>query len=76
MNQSLSDINLIQKYEICRQQSQCYHLNPPPQPPIFPKLISPNPSLTIHSFSIIFVAFIILITTCLLLFLFNIKYER
>jgi len=91
MNQSLSDIELhsfnnidvFQKYEICRQQSQCYLLNPPPRPPIFPKLILINPSSTLtnlrqwtDSFFIIFGIFITLIFTCLLLFLFGVKYER
>ncbi len=88
MNQSLSDlelysfndINLFQKYEICRQQSQCYLLIPPPQLPIFPKLFLTNPPSTLinirqrtDSFFIIFGIFITLIFTCLLLFLLSVK---
>jgi hypothetical protein len=88
MNQSLldlefhvfNDINLFQKYEICRQQSPCYLLNPPPQLPIFPKLILNNPPSTLthlrqrtDSFFIIFGIFITLISICFLLFLLNIK---
>ncbi|CAF2831900.1 unnamed protein product [Rotaria sp. Silwood2] len=90
MNQSLSyreihsfnNINLYQKYEICRQQSQCYLLIPPPQPPIFPKLILNNSSSILinyrqhtQSFFIILSIFIALISLCLLVFLFGIIFQ-
>ena len=35
---SLNDLNHLQTYEICRQQSQCYLLAPPPRPPTIPEL--------------------------------------
>ncbi|CAF0889486.1 unnamed protein product [Rotaria sp. Silwood1] len=84
MNQSLSNrkfhsfnsINSYQTYEICRQQSQCYLLIPPPQPPIFPQLIVNNllPTLTNHqqqtqSFFITLSIFITLISIGLLFLL-------
>jgi len=89
MNQSLSDrkfhslddINLLEKYHICRQQSQCYLLiPPPPHPPIFPKLTFTNSSSILinlrqrtDSCYIILGIFIALISTCLFLFLFFFK---
>jgi hypothetical protein len=35
---SLNDVNHFQKYEICRQESACYLLAPPPRPPTIPEL--------------------------------------
>lgn len=48
MNQTLSnlkissfyDVNHLQKYEICRKESACYLLSPPPRPPSIPELFS------------------------------------
>ncbi len=82
MNQSLLNLALysVQKYEICRQQSQCYLLLPPPQPPVLPKLILINSSSTFKNLHyrtdpvlIIFGIFITLISAGLLLFLLSIK---
>ncbi|CAF3818491.1 unnamed protein product [Rotaria sordida] len=90
MNQSISDqkfhsfnyIDLNKKYEICRQQSQCYLLIPPPQPPIFPKLILYNSSSTLtnhqqytQSFFIILNICIALISICLLVFLLGVIFQ-
>ncbi|CAF0886175.1 unnamed protein product [Rotaria sordida] len=35
---SFNDVNHLQKYEICRKQSACYLLIPPPRPPTIPEL--------------------------------------
>ncbi|CAF0930743.1 unnamed protein product [Rotaria sp. Silwood1] len=35
---SFYDVNHLQKYEICRKQSACYLLIPPPRPPTIPEL--------------------------------------
>ena len=35
---SFNDVNHLQKYEICRKQSACYLLAPPPRPPTIPEL--------------------------------------
>src|SRR5689334_2834978 len=76
MNQSLLNPE-FDSYILCRQQSQCYLLIPPPQPPILPKLIlTKNLHQQIDSFFIIFIVIITLISTCLLLFLLDIKYEK
>jgi len=75
MNQSLLNPE-FNSYELCRQQSQCYLLIPPPEPPIFPKLIlTKNLHQQIDSFFIIFVVFITLTSACLLLFLLDIKFQ-
>lgn len=34
----LNDVNHLQKYETCREQSKCYLLAPPPRPPTIPEL--------------------------------------
>ncbi|CAF1461305.1 unnamed protein product [Adineta steineri] len=80
MNQSLSDFDLSRKYAICRQQSQCYLLTPPPSLPIFPQLILNNLSSTFENLPkntdlcFILGIFIGLITTFLLLVLLIFKY--
>lgn len=35
---SFNDVNHLQKYEMCRKQSACYLLAPPPRPPTIPEL--------------------------------------
>ena len=35
---SSNDVNHFQKYEMCRKQSACYLLAPPPRPPTIPEL--------------------------------------
>ncbi|UJR28158.1 hypothetical protein I4U23_009412 [Adineta vaga] len=35
---SFNDVNHLQKYEMCRTQSACYLLAPPPRPPTIPEL--------------------------------------
>jgi hypothetical protein len=35
---SLNDLNHLQKYDLCRKQSACYLLTPPPRPPTIPEL--------------------------------------
>jgi hypothetical protein len=35
---SFNDVNHLQKYELCRRQSACYLLAPPPRPPTIPEL--------------------------------------
>ena len=90
---SLYDINHFQKYEICRKQSACYLLVPPPRPPIIPKLfltstckLSSSSSTTLANFrhrtidspyltiiSIILGILIALTSTCLILFLLDVK---
>lgn len=35
---SFNDVNHLQKYELCRKQSACYLLAPPPRPPTIPEL--------------------------------------
>ena len=76
MNQSL--LNLFQIYELCQQQSQCYLLIPPPQPPIFPKLDNSSSTLInfhqrLDSLFIILGIFIPLLFTGFLLLPFAIK---
>ncbi|CAF4920261.1 unnamed protein product [Rotaria socialis] len=89
MNQSASSdrkslllFNLIQQYEMCRQQSQCYGLIPPPQPPMLPELILDNSSFTLanhrqytKSFFITLTMCIVLISICLLSVIFQFYYK-
>lgn len=35
---SFNDVNHFQKYELCRKESACYLLAPPPRPPTIPEL--------------------------------------
>ncbi|CAF3329605.1 unnamed protein product [Rotaria socialis] len=35
---SFYDVNHLQKYELCRKESPCYLLSPPPRPPSIPEL--------------------------------------
>lgn len=35
---SVNDVNHLQQYELCRKQSACYLLAPPPRPPSIPEL--------------------------------------
>ncbi|UJR21291.1 hypothetical protein I4U23_024383 [Adineta vaga] len=73
-------IDHFQKYEICRKQSQCYRLRPPPKLPIFPKLIITNSSSTSTDFPLnldfyfILLGIIIsMISICFLFILFVVK---
>jgi hypothetical protein len=78
MNQS--DLENINLFEICQQQSQCYLLIPPPRPPTFPQLFFPNSSSIITNLrqrsDLFFILLGIFISTCLTLVLLGVKYEK
>lgn len=92
----LNDVNHLQKYETCREQSKCYLLAPPPRPPTIPELFltsstcqlssanspsilgnlrprSDSSNLTI--ISIVVGLLIAMTSTCLILFLFGVKFR-